>query len=269
VLAGYSRGTRYGIRLDEDGLLAAGTAGVQLTWMDAKAGDWVVTPRAGKPVEVEALWLNALWAAGHWTARWKAVFQRGLSAFRDRFWNAARQSLHDVVDVDHCPGITDARVRPNQILAVGGLPLCLLDEVRARRVVDTVEARLLTPLGLRSLDPDDHDYRGRYTGGVLERDGAYHQGTVWPWLAGPFAEAWLRVREDTRPAREEARARFLVPLIEHLDAAGIGHVSEIADGDAPHTPRGCPFQAWSVAEALRLERTLAEGGRRQDDPGGE
>jgi predicted glycogen debranching enzyme len=256
ILTGYSRGTRFGIRADSDGLLAAGAPGVQLTWMDAKVGDWVVTPRIGKPVEVQALWLNALAIAAEFSERWREPFERGRAAFREKFWNEARGCLFDVIDCDHKPGANDASFRPNQIFAVGGLPLALLDGDRARRVVEAVEQKLLTPLGLRSLAPGEPGYAPRYEGGVLERDGAYHQGTVWPWLLGPFVEAWLRVRENTDDAKREARERFLAPLIAHLDEAGLGHVSEIADAEPPHTPRGCPFQAWSLGELLRLDRVV-------------
>jgi glycogen debranching enzyme len=259
ILEGYSKGTRYGIRLDSDGLLAAGERGVQLTWMDAKVGAWVVTPRAGKPVEVQALWLNALKIAGEFSPGWKDVFDRGLISFRKRFWNEANGCLYDVVDVNHRKGEVDAAFRPNQILAVGGLPFSLLEPEQAARVVAVVEARLWVPLGLRSLAPGEPGYTPRYEGGVSERDGGYHQGTVWPWLIGPFVEAWVRVRGGTNSAKREARGKFLVPLLAHMEEAGLGHVSEIADADAPHTPRGCPFQAWSVGEALRLERlVLAE-----------
>ncbi len=153
-------------------------------------------------------------------------------------------------------GALDRRFRPNQILAVGGLPFAVLEGKRARRVVDVVETRLLTPLGLRTLARYEPGYAGRYECGVRERDLAYHQGTAWPWLLGPFAEAWLRVRGSSEDAKREARQRFLLPLLRHLDEAGLGHVSEIADGDAPHMPRGCPFQAWSVGEALRLELSV-------------
>ena len=252
ILSGYAKGTRYGIRLDEDGLLAAGVPGVQLTWMDAKVGDWVVTPRIGKPVEVEALWLNALWIGSRFAKRWEPVFKRGRESFRTRFWNEAAGYLYDVIDCDHRPGVTDSALRPNQIFAVGGLPLALLDGDQARRVVEAVEARLWTPLGLRSLAPGEPGYTPHYEGGVRERDGAYHQGTVWPWLLGPFVEAWVRVEGNTPQAKHEARVCFLEPLLQHLDEAGLGHISEIADGDPPHSPRGCPFQAWSVGEALRL-----------------
>jgi len=157
-----------------------------------------------------------------------------------------------VIDVDHRTGAVDASIRPNQIFAVGGLPLSLVEGARARAIVDIVEAKLLTPLGLRSLAEDAPGYSGHYEGGVVERDAAYHQGTAWPWLAGAFVDAWLRVRGDSRAARAEARDRFVQPLRDHLDVAGLGHVSEIADGSAPFTPRGCPFQAWSVGELLRL-----------------
>jgi predicted glycogen debranching enzyme len=253
ILEGYSRGTRFGIRPDDDGLLAAGVPGAQLTWMDAKVGDWVVTPRIGKPVEVQVLWLNALWIGGQTEPRWRSLLQRGRAAFAERFWNERGGCLYDVVDVDHQPGVCDESFRPNQIFAIGGLPIPLLEGQRARRVVDTVEERLLTPLGLRSLDPAHPDYKPHYVGGVWDRDGAYHQGTVWPWLMGPFVEAWVRVRGGTDAARRDARLRFVAPLLRHLESAGLGHISEIADADPPHSPRGCPFQAWSLGELMRLE----------------
>jgi predicted glycogen debranching enzyme len=256
ILDGYARGTRFGIRADADGLLAAGEPGVQLTWMDAKVGDWVVTPRIGKPVEVQALWLNALWAATAFSDRWRELHDRGLAAFHERFWNEAGGCLFDVVDPNHRPGEADPAFRPNQIFAIGGLPFPILEGERARRVVDAVEASLATPLGLRSLSPSDRAYVGRYEGGPRERDGAYHQGTVWPFLAGAFVDAWVRVRGGTEEAKREARRRFLEPLMAHLGEAGLGHVSEIADGDAPHTPRGCPFQAWSLGELLRIDRVI-------------
>jgi predicted glycogen debranching enzyme len=253
IVEGYFEGTRHGIRADADGLLAAGEPGVQLTWMDAKLGDWVVTPRIGKPVEVQALWLNALWIASQFNGpRWQPVLERGLGSFRERFWNEARGCLYDVVDVDHQPGQVDSALRPNQILAIGGLPLPLLEGARAKQVVDAVERVLLTPFGLRSLAPEDPAYRGRYDGGVYERDSSYHQGPVWPWLMGAFVEAWVRVRGNDRAARAAARIHFLAPLLAKREAAGFGHLAEIADGDAPHTPRGCPWQAWSLSEAIRL-----------------
>jgi predicted glycogen debranching enzyme len=256
ILAGHAAGTRYGIHADHDGLLAAGEPGVQLTWMDAKVGDWVVTPRIGKPVEVQALWLNALRIGGGHSGRWADLYERGIESFRARFWDDTRGHLYDVVDVDHQPGTFDPTFRPNQIFAVGGLPYAVLDGGRARRMVEAVESRLWTPLGLRSLAPGEPGYTPRYQGGVRERDGAYHQGTVWPWLLGPFVEAWVRVRSGTLESKREARARFLHPLMRHLDEAGLGHISEIADADPPHTPRGCPFQAWSVGEALRLRQLV-------------
>jgi predicted glycogen debranching enzyme len=255
ILAGYAAGTRYGIRADDDGLLACGVDGVQLTWMDAKIGSWVVTPRVGKPVEVQALWLNALAIAARWTNRWTALGETGRASFTRRFWNERDAMLFDVVDVNHQSGTVDASFRPNQILAVGGLPLMLLDRDRARRVVDAVEARLVTPMGLRSLAPGSSGYAGRYEGNGAERDARYHQGTVWPWLIGPFVEAWLRVRRPSAAVRREARERFLAPLLQLAEQSG-GHVPEIADGDPPHTPRGCPQQAWSVGEILRLESAV-------------
>jgi predicted glycogen debranching enzyme len=256
ILTAYARGTRHGIRLDVDGLLAAGAPGVALTWMDVKIGDWVVTPRIGKPVEVEALWLNALAIGAATDEQWREPLERGRRAFAERFWNAERGCLYDVIDVTHESGEYDARVRPNQILAVGGLPLPLLDGERAAGVVAVVEQQLLTPLGLRTLAPDDPDYHPRYTGDQTARDAAYHQGTAWPWLLGPFVDAWLRVHGDTSATRAAARRRFLDPLILHVDQAGLGHISEIADAEPPFTPRGCPFQAWSVGEALRIAAAL-------------
>ncbi len=257
ILDGYARGTRHRIGLDEeDGLLFAGEPGVQLTWMDAKVGDWVVTPRVGKPVEVQALWLTALEVGAARAERWTKLLERGRASFARRFWNEEAGCLYDVVDADGEPGAVDAGLRPNQIFAVGGLPSVLLDAARARRVVDVVEERLWTPLGLRSLAPGEPGYGARYEGGVRERDGAYHQGTVWPWLIGPFVEAWARVRGGSAEAKREARTRFIAPLERHLADAGLGHVSEIADAEPPHEPRGCPFQAWSVGELLRLLRVV-------------
>ncbi len=259
ILQGYAAGTRHGIRAADDGLLRAGEPGVQLTWMDAKAGDWVVTPRIGKPVEVQALWINALWMARDSAPRWGELFDRALASFRRRFWNPHQRCLYDVIDADHVPGRMDDSLRANQIFAVGGLPLALLEGDQARQVVDIVEQHLLTPLGLRTLDPSDPAYCPHYQGGVLARDGAYHQGTVWPWLLGPFVEAWVRVRGSGDETKQAARERFLPPLRQHLQAAGLGHISEIADAEPTATaeglvqlPRGCPCQAWSLGEYLRL-----------------
>jgi predicted glycogen debranching enzyme len=263
IVDGYASGTRFGIHMEADALLAAGVPGVQMTWMDARVGDRVITPRIGKPVEIQALWLNALWIASRWEPKWRGSFARGLVSFSDRFWNDDRGYLSDVVDVDHVAGSRDDTFRPNQILAVGGLPVAIVDGIRARRVVEAVEARLLTPLGLRSLAPGEPAYASRYEGGPSERDTVYHQGTVWPWLIGPFVEAWLAVRRNDASGRREARERFLRPLVDHLESAGLGHVSEIADADAPFSPKGCPFQAWSLGELIRLDRqVLAEPRKR-------
>jgi predicted glycogen debranching enzyme len=257
ILEGYTRGTRYGIAADPaDGLLMCGQPGVQLTWMDAKVGDWVVTPRIGKPVEVQALWLNALRIASAFDSRWEAPFEQGLASFIGRFHDPERGCLYEVVDNDRQPGAIDRALRPNQILAVGGLPFALLAGPAARAVVDTVEARLLTPAGLRTLAPGEPGYIGHYGGNQHDRDAAYQQGTVWPWLIGPFVEAWLRVRQWSPEAKAQARERFLLPLYRTLDPLATGQLPEIADGDAPHTARGCPFQAWSVGEALRLRALL-------------
>ncbi len=238
IVAAYVAGTRHGIRMDADGLLRAGEPGRQLTWMDAKLGDWVVTPRIGKPVEVQALWIRALAAAGR-----ADLHARARASLIERFWNAERGCLHDVVDADHVPGRIDPALRPNQVFAVPFLP-----PDRARRVVEVVERELVTPMGLRSLARGEPGYRPRYEGGPRERDAAYHQGTVWPWLVGPFVDAWTAAGGD--PA--EARDRFVAPLAAKLDENG--HLPEIADAEPPHAPRGCPFQAWSLGEVLRTMR---------------
>jgi predicted glycogen debranching enzyme len=266
IVTGYAKGTRFGIRMDADGLLAAGVHGVQLTWMDARVGDRVITPRIGKPVEIQALWLNALAIAAQFDVApgfdATEALQRGRAAFAARFWNEDLGRLADVVDVDHVAGTRDDSFRPNQILAVGGLPIALVEGDRARRIVDAVEQHLVTPVGLRSLAPGSAGYAAHYEGPPWARDAVYHQGTVWPWLVGPFVDAWVRVRGNTSAARRDARAKFVAPMLAHLDAAGLGHVSEIADAEPPFTPRGCPFQAWSLGELLRLDRIVVAERRR-------
>lgn len=262
IVSRYASGTRYGIRQTPDGLLAAGVPGVQLTWMDAKCGDRVITPRIGKPVEVQALWVNAMLVAARFDQRWATEAARATASFRERFWNESRQCLYDVVDCDHVSGRLDPTLRPNQLFAVGGLPAALIDGAMARSVVDMCERHLWTPMGPRSLGPDEEGYVPRYEGGPLERDEAYHQGTVWPWLFGAFVEAWVRVRGSTGEAKRDARERFLGPMLLRAQAqagsliGGIGHLPEIADAEAPHAPRGCLFQAWSVGEILRLDHAV-------------
>ena len=259
ILEGYTAGTRFGIGQDgRDGLLRAGVPGVQLTWMDAKLGDHVFTPRIGKPVELQALWVNALAIAGRWPGgeRWMAAGLRARESMLAYFPDRQTGGLIDVLDADGVPGAQDRTVRPNQVLAAGGLPIPVLTPRLVAGVVELAERRLLTPLGLRSLDPADPAYQPRYRGGVAERDAAYHQGTVWPWLLGPFVAAWLARAGNTAEAQEAARARFLPPLYDHLGVCGLGHVSEVADGNAPHRPGGCPFQAWSLGELIRIEAML-------------
>ena len=249
----HREGTRYGIRMDADGLLTAGEPGVQLTWMDAKVGDWVVTPRMGKPVEINALWYNALRAMAGFARRlgrpagsWDALADGARAGF-ERFWNEAADHCYDVIDG---PSGHAAALRPNQILAVS-LPESPLTPDRRRRVVDTCARHLLTAYGLRSLAPSDAQYQGHYGGDRLARDAAYHQGTVWSWLLGPFAIAHFRVYRDAASART-----FLAPLADHLSDVGLGSISEIFDGDAPFAPGGCIAQAWSVAETLRAWHEL-------------
>lgn len=251
IVEWHKRGTRYNIHMDaSDGLLWAGEPGVQLTWMDAKVGDWVVTPRIGKPVEINALWHNALVTLatfGDRLGRRRAGAYQELASqveqsFQERFWYAEGGYLYDVIDG---PGGADAALRPNQLLAVC-LPYSPLDGVRAQAVVDVCARHLLTSYGLRSLAPGHPAYQGRYLGDRLKRDGAYHQGTVWAWLLGPFVTAHLKVYSDPDRARS-----YLTPMAHHMSDAGLGTISEIFDGDPPFTPRGCFAQAWSVAEVLR------------------
>ena len=257
ILKGYSNGTRHRIGKDEDGLIAAGENGVQLTWMDAKVGDWVVTPRIGKPVEIQCLWINALWVATKFSDSWQPVLQQAKKSFQEKFWNEEAQCLFDVIDNNHESGQTDAAIRPNQILAVGGLPYGIIEGDRAKSIVGIVEDQLLTPLGLRSLSPRDEGYKPIYSGGVLDRDGAYHQGTVWAWMLGPLVEAWLAINGINKETTAEAKRRFLDPMEAHLDTAGLGHISEIADATEPFQPRGCPFQAWSLSEFIRVSKLVA------------
>ena len=261
IVTGYAGGTRFGIRMDDDGLLAAGVRGQQLTWMDARVGDREITPRIGKPVEIQALWHNALAIAARYDGRWRPLVAGVKSEFVARFWNSESGTLADVVDVDHVRGTRDDSMRPNQILAVGGLPNALIEGLRARRILAAVETELLTPAGLRSLTPQHPSYVAKYTGGAATRDAAYHQGTVWPWLIGPFVEAWVRAHGDSVPTRLRARKRFLQPFAAwHFGASGVSHISEICDAEAPFTRRGCPFQAWSLGEYLRLDRQVLKVG---------
>jgi len=263
IIAWHTRGTRYGIRVDASGLLSSGAADVQLTWMDAKVGDRVVTPRRGKPVEIQALWYNALCIMADLARqfdddtsqkRYRNMATDASRSFNRLFWNDKAGCLYDVTDGD-----PDPAVRPNQIFAVS-LPHSMLSPERAQSVVDKVQQHLLTPYGLRSLAPTDPGYRGRYTGGPAQRDAAYHQGTVWPWLIGPFITAYVKVNGGSEAARHQA-AEWLAPLKEHLADGGLGHISEIFDGDAPQWPRGCIAQAWSVAEVLRAYLEDVKSGR--------
>jgi len=263
IIHAHVEGTRYGIHVDaKDGLLCAGEAGTQLTWMDAKSGDEVFTPRVGKAVEVNALWLNALNVMVRLAGRLhnlsekqfcEQLLTRASANFR-RFWNEERACLYDVIDVAGGSG-RDDRIRPNQILAIS-LPYSALSAAQMRAVVERCGRDLLTSYGLRSLNPTDSGYIGRYAGNPRQRDAAYHMGTVWSWLLGPFARAHYRVHGDARLAQS-----LLEPIAQHVNSACIGTVSEIFDGDAPHNARGCFAQAWSVAEILRawiyLERKIS------------
>ena len=247
IVAQHVRGTRYGIKVDDDGLLKQGGQGLQLTWMDAKVGDWVVTPRHGKPVEVNGLWINALRVL-EWlgetldedTASLKALAERAETSFSLKFWSDQLGFFLDTVDPD------DGSLRPNQVIAMG-LPFGPAIGDNARRALDRVERDLLTPVGLRTLGPEEPAYRGRFKGSLPELDSAYHQGTVWPWLLGPYSDAVMRLTGDRARV---ARALEMVP--DMLEEYGLGGIAEVYDGDAPHTAGGCPWQAWSIAEILRV-----------------
>jgi predicted glycogen debranching enzyme len=267
VLAGmvdaHVKGARYQIHVDSaDGLLYSGEAGVQLTWMDAKIGDWVVTPRTGKAVEINALWINALETMAGFarllakpSETYEALARKAKGGFQ-RFWNEQRACCYDVIDA---PGIgNDAALRPNQILAVA-LPVSPLTEAQQKAVVEICSDRLLTPYGLRSLAQGESGYQGHYRGGVRERDGAYHQGTVWAWLLGPFALAHFRVYRD-----RDAAEGFFDSIGAAIRSYGVGSLAEIYDGDAPFAPQGCIAQAWSVGEVLRAWTELSRAPKSVD-----
>ncbi len=256
VIDAYMEGTMFNIKVERDGLVRGGEVDVQLTWMDAKVGDRVITPRRGKPIEVNALWYNALRACEGFAAR----LGRPADAFKtaadqcatsmERFWNPERGWCYDVLDG---PGGDDITLRPNQIFTVS-LPASPFDPDRMCRIVDVCAQHLWTSRGMRTLAPSDPAYVGTYIGDQAARDAAYHQGTAWPWLAGPFVRAHLRAYNNIALTRT-----FVAPLIDALDDDGLGTLSEIADGDAPHAPRGCPAQAWSVGELICILRLLESG----------
>jgi predicted glycogen debranching enzyme len=262
IIRWHERGTRYGIHVDSDGLLMAGEPGVQLTWMDATVGDWVVTPRIGKPVEIQALWYNALRVMEEFARKFDlesdsghygGLADRVQRNFPELFWNAAAGCLYDVVNGN----ARDASIRPNQIFAV-----CLFHKMlppgKAESIVSVVERNLLTPYGLRSLAPGDPQYRGRYEGNPFSRDGAYHQGTVWPWLMGPFITAYLEAHGRSAEARKQA-GEWLAAFRSWIEDEGVGQIPEIFDGDPPQRSVGCIAQAWSVAELLRVCVEIEKG----------
>lgn len=260
IVEHHIRGTDFNIGIDADGLLRQGQEGYQLTWMDAKVEDWVVTPRRGKAVELNALWFNALCILAEWVkeqqgaeaARWIIeLAQRTKRSFNAQFWNDAGGYLYDVIDEQN--GQDDA-CRPNQLLAIS-LDFPVLDPIYWRPVLDKVTAELLTPFGLRSLSPKHPDYKIAYIGNLWARDAAYHQGTVWGWLIGPYIDAWLKVH----PGDLAGARRHLKDFEIHLQLAGMGTISEIFDGDFPFEPRGCIAQAWSVGEVLRCLLLTSEG----------
>ena len=253
IVGWHLRGTRYGIHADADGLLAAGDPSTSLTWMDARVGGQPITPRNGKPVEIQALWYNALRFVGKlaqdFSDEQARAFHEDLAArvaqnFDRSFWNEHAGFYADVVD----GGIQDLSLRPNQAIALS-LGYCAVPDDHARKILDAVEHHLLTPFGLRTLSPLDPRYAGRYEGSVLERDSAYHQGTVWPWLLGPFITADIRLNGDA--ARQRADGIF-EPIRAFMVSRGTGQLPEIFDGDTPHEPRGCFAQAWSVAEIRHM-----------------
>jgi predicted glycogen debranching enzyme len=252
IIRSYQAGTRLGIGIDADGLLISHEPGRGTSWMDAKVGDWVITPRQGRPVELNALWYNALRIVSGFLAehgdperakRYGSMANQVRASFLQRYRRSESDHLADVVDG---PDGDDWSVRPNQIFALS-LPYPLIDGDEARAVLDAIARELLTDFGLRSLSPNDPAYRGSYGGDQVHRDGAYHQGPVWGWLLGPFVEASFRLHGD-----RDAALRLLAPVEDHLLDAGLGSISEIFEGDAPHRPDGCIAQAWSVAEVLRV-----------------
>ena len=254
ILRQFLHGTIFNIYMDDNGLLHAGAEGMALTWMDACIDNRPVTPRYGYPVEINALWYNAVCFAAELAARFgdqefyfQELIPRIRQSFQEAFWIGEEAYLGDV----YHNGQLDRSVRPNQIFAVS-LPHSPLDNDQGRQVVNKVRDELLTPVGLRTLSPRDLQYRGRYEGSPAERDSAYHQGTVWPWLLGHYGEAWLKVAADREEAKHSLHLFLRTFLCRHFREAGIGCVSEICDGDAPHRPKGCISQAWSVAELIRL-----------------
>ncbi len=260
IIAAHVHGTRFGIGMDpKDGLIKQGAEGYQLTWMDAKVGDWVVTPRRGKVVEINALWYNALKLMEEWMLFEKEIepchcfsslAEQVYTSFNERFWIKDKGYLFDVIDGEQGD---DSAFRPNQLFALS-LPYPVLEESRWRSVVELCQEKLLTPLGLRTLSMDHPDFRTKYSGDLRSRDAAYHQGTVWAWLIGPYIDAWLRVH----PGEVKAARALLERFSKHLSEAGIGSISEIFDAVEPYTPRGCMAQAWSVAEVLRCWLKTAE-----------
>ncbi|MBX7151272.1 amylo-alpha-1,6-glucosidase [bacterium] len=259
IIAWHVHGTRYNIKMSDDGLLFAGEAGVQLTWMDAKVGDWVVTPRAGKCVEINALWFNALCIMhevsialnrSNDAEKYKAMTEKTKKSFNEQFWFSDGGYLYDYINDTE----KNTDIRPNQIFAIS-LPFTLLDTDRSKLVIEKVQKELLTPFGLRTLSPSHPSYTGVYAGDVHHRDLAYHQGTVWPWLLGAFIEAYLKTNANCDEAKTLART-LIEPFITQLNDAGIGTISEIYDGNPPHFPKGCIAQAWSVGEILRAIELL-------------
>jgi predicted glycogen debranching enzyme len=254
IIDNYSKGTDFGIGMDSDYLIRQGP---QLTWMDAKVNDIPVTPRAGKACEINALWYNALRTAcrlgdllGRDTSSYETLAAGVASNFERVFWNPENNCLHDIVSEDKAGNqIKDSSIRPNQIFAVS-LPYTMLSPEKEKAIVDRVEKDLLTPFGLRTLSLDDPSYIGLYRGGSESRDSAYHNGTVWPWLLGPYVKAYRKVHNYSKKSLEDMRA-LLQGFDSHLETAGIGTISEVFDGDFPHSPGGCIAQAWSVAEILR------------------
>jgi predicted glycogen debranching enzyme len=262
VIKYYKEGTRYDIHADADGLISAGTAGTQLTWMDENVDGYAPTPRHGKPVEINALWINALLMLAeieervvrdiHSAVILRKLAEQAAGSFVKAFWFAEGGYLYDVIQGE----CRDASIRPNQIFAVS-LPYSPLDNAQQRSVFDVVTRHLLTPYGLRTLSPQHEKYVGKYTGNRWQRDCAYHQGTVWPWLIGPYCDAYFKLNGTGKAQRKEV-LRLLQPLLAHLEEAGLGSVSEIFDGDPPHRPVGCFAQAWSVAELLRVYDACAK-----------
>lgn len=252
IIDNFIRGTKYNIKMDDDGLVFGGIEGKQLTWMDAKYGDHVITPRIGKPVEIQCLWINALWIASKWQTRYEEVYKKAHQNFLDVFWNEREKSLYDVIEVNNT-SLKNDQIRCNQLFAIGGLPLQIVTGINATQLLETVTTHLLTPYGLRTLSQSDAEYQGNYAGNQESRDAAYHQGTVWPWLLGTYCDAWFNVHGQDVEQKNHIKKVVLSAVEENFMNYGLQGINEVCSGNEPYLPNGCPWQAWSLSEYMRIK----------------